>query len=120
MQVHVVTVAQERLVVPGEMVPLEVRLDQVPWSTHFAVVLDRGEQRSSGYGVAVQGVDATQNPVVVRVALMEPPPGGFVLSVLTRPHAVALVPRAGLGGHTTIQVRDENGRLLAERAAQLS
>jgi hypothetical protein len=120
-QVHAVTVPSQRLALPGAMLSQDVNLGHVPWATHFAVVVDMGEQRTGGYAVSVAhvAVDPAQNRVQVQVRVTRPGPGTMVLQALTRPYAVALVPRAGLSGQVEVAAVDERGQALGVTRVRL-
>lgn len=121
--VNVMLVAEPRnaVALPGDMISGSASLEGVHWDREVALVIDMGEQRTAGYGVKVTGMDlAGGDEINLQVEVTRPGPGAFVAQVLTHPHAVVRLPRAGLRpGEITVVLRDKSGAELLRQAVTL-
>lgn len=112
---------QEQVRLAGRMMSPSVSLSAVDWSHEVAVVVDMGEQRTGGYGVAVRRVQvAGPDRVELSLDVRRPEPGMFVTQAFSHPYAVARVPKAGLGkGPVTLLAFDQRGAEVARRVVSL-
>ena len=106
---------------PGRYARPAVTLPAIDWATEAALVVDMGEQRTGGYGVAVTDMkQGGSGEVELHLSVRRPDRHAFVAQVITHPHAVANVPRAWLqGGPTTVVAIDQNGQEVARQVVQL-
>lgn len=58
------------------------------------LLVTRGEMRTGGYAVDIEGVADNGNEIVVTVEYKNPAPGAIVTQVITYPYVLAAIPRA--------------------------
>lgn len=81
----------------------------------MVIAVHRGVQRSGGYGLEVEAVEAEGDQITVHVRRVNPAPGAFVTMALTYPRKLIRVERADLGGDGpwTFHFADEKGHIFA-------
>ncbi len=87
----------------------------VDWPREIALVVERGECPTGGYGVAFSGLALEGGPgaraLRATVAFTDPSPSDFVTLAITYPRAVAAVRRRALRGVSSVVFVDEAGRV---------
>ncbi|MHB9144078.1 MAG: protease complex subunit PrcB family protein [Symbiobacteriia bacterium] len=79
------------------------------------IAVHRGVARSGGYSIRIEGIEATEQAVQVRIRRTDPAAGAFVTMALTHPLAMVRVERADLPGKGpwTFDFLDEKGHVFA-------
>lgn len=85
------------------------------FSQSVVIAVHRGQARSGGHDIKIEGVESDGGQVAVHVRRIDPPPGAFVTMALTYPRTLVRVKRDDLGGTGpwTFGFFDEKGHLLA-------
>lgn len=119
MEFRLIMQPAESIQLPGQYTAATVDLQQIDWTSEFALVVDMGEQRTGGYAVDLQQLHPGADTVQVQLAVRRPRPGGMLLQAFTHPWCLVRIPRAGLPPVVPVVVTDQNGHALARLEARL-